>query len=211
MAVTVTATQPRGPEHHEMRGRILAAAEARFRRNGYGRTTVADIAGDVRVSTAYIYKFFPSKLAICEGVCGEILTRIDAELWRVARAETPAPRRLERLYQTLLSESVALLFNDRQLHDMVTEAMEYRWSSVERHRDAMRNAAEAIVADGRAEGAFETETPLQEAAAAIFSTLIAFAHPKVLEHSLAAGEDLAAHARYTARLVIAGLRPREQS
>jgi AcrR family transcriptional regulator len=188
-----------------MHGRIVDAAEVRFRRNGYARTTVADIAGDLRVSTAYIYKFFPSKLAICEGVCGAILTRMDAELWRVAQAETPAPRRLERLYQTLLSESVALLFNERQLHDMVKEAMDHRWSSVERHRAAMRETAEKIIADGRAEGAFETETPLREAAAAVFSTLVAFAHPKALEHSLGNGDDLASHARYTARLVVAGL------
>jgi hypothetical protein len=134
---------------------------------------------------------------------------MDAELWRVARAETPAPRRLERLYQTLLSESIALLFNERQLHDMVKEAMDHRWSSVERHRAAMRETAEKIIADGRAEGVFETDTPLQEAAGAVFATLVAFAHPKVLEHSLASGDDLAAHARYTARLVNAGLsRPR---
>lgn len=204
--MTDIAPALRGPARHEARDRIVDAAESRFRRHGYGRTTVADIANDLRISTAYVYKFFPSKLAICEAVCGEVLSRIDEELWRIARSDAPAPRRMERLFQALLSESLALFFNERRLHDMVTEAMDHRWGSVEGHKAAMRETAAHVIADGRAEGVFEADTPLDESAAAVFSAMIAFAHPKALEHSLDAGLDLPAHARWTARLILRGLK-----
>jgi AcrR family transcriptional regulator len=199
--------QTRGPERHEMRDRIVTAAEARFRRDGYARTTVADIAGDLRISTAYVYKFFPSKTAICEAVCGEVLNRIDEELWRIARSDAPPVERLERLFRGLLSETVALLFKERRLHDMTKVAMEHRWASVERHKAAMRATVAHVIEAGRAEGAFERETPPEELVQAVFSAMIAFAHPAAIEHALDAGHDLPAHAVWTARLVTRGLKP----
>jgi AcrR family transcriptional regulator len=200
--------QARGPEHHAMRDRIVAAAEARFRRDGYARTTVADLAGDLRISTAYVYKFFPSKTAICEAVCGEVLSRIDAELWRIARSDVPPEDRLERLFRGLLSETVALLFKERKLHDMTKVAMDHRWASVERHKAAMRDTAAHVIEAGRATGAFETATPLDEQAQAVTSAMVAFAHPAVIEHALDSGQDLPAQAVWTARLVTRGLKAR---
>jgi AcrR family transcriptional regulator len=191
-----------------MRDRIVAAAEALFRRDGYARTTVAELAGDLNISTAYVYKFFPSKTAICEAVCGEVLSRIDAELWRIARSDAPAVDRLERLFRGLLSETVALLFKERKLHDMTKVAMDHRWASVERHKAAMRATAAHVIEAGRAEGVFETVTPVDELAQAVTSAMVAFAHPAAIEHALDAGQDLQAQAVWTARLVTKGLMAR---
>ena len=200
--------QPRGPDQHAVRDRIILAAEVRFRQEGYARTTVADIAGDLRISTAYVYKFFPSKAAICEAVCGAVLSRIDSELWRIAHSDAPPVDRLERLFRGLLSETVALLFKERKLHEMTKMAMDHRWASVERHKTAMRATAAHVIEAGRAAGVFETATPLDELAQAVFSTMVAFAHPAAIEHALDAGHDLSAHAVWTARLVARGLMAR---
>lgn len=199
------ALEARGPEQHAMRDRIVAAAESRFRREGYGRTTVAEIAGDLRISTAYVYKFFPSKTAICEAVCGEVLSRIDAELWRIATADAPPVERLDRLFRGLLSETVALLFKERKLHDMTKVAMDHRWASVERHKAAMRATVAHVIEEGRAAGVFEAATPLEEQTQAVASAMVAFAHPAAIEHALDAGQDLTAQAVWTARLVTRGL------
>ena len=91
----------RGPQQHEMRERVIRAAEARFRHYGYGKTTVSEIAADLSVSSAYIYKFFDSKLAICEAVCGSLLGRIDEALWQEARTQKTAAERLRRVYRLL--------------------------------------------------------------------------------------------------------------
>ena len=48
----------------ETRSRILDAAEARFRTYGYGKTTMAEIAADVDMSAANLYRFFENKLDI---------------------------------------------------------------------------------------------------------------------------------------------------
>ena len=57
-------------EHIETdtRERILVVAERLFREIGYQKTTVADIAKELRMSPANVYRFFDSKKAIHEGV-----------------------------------------------------------------------------------------------------------------------------------------------
>ncbi len=56
----------RGPAEHDRREQIIAAANEHFRHYGYNKTTVADLAKAIGLSTAYIYKFFESKRAIGE-------------------------------------------------------------------------------------------------------------------------------------------------
>ena len=66
---------------------ILNAAENRFRTYGFGKTTMAEIAGDIGMSTANLYRYYENKLAIgsamaercfCErkGVLTEIVNRL---------------------------------------------------------------------------------------------------------------------------------------
>ena len=69
----------RGSIDNQRREQIIAAADEQFRRYGYDKTTVADLAKAIGLSTAYIYKFFDSKHAIAEAVCAACLGRIDAE------------------------------------------------------------------------------------------------------------------------------------
>lgn len=48
----------------EIREQILNAAENRFRTYGYGKTTMAEIASDLDMSTANLYRYYENKLAI---------------------------------------------------------------------------------------------------------------------------------------------------
>ena len=62
-----TATDP-----DETRARILEVAEEHFRRIGYHKTSVADIASELGMSPANVYRFFPSRAAINESICGRL-------------------------------------------------------------------------------------------------------------------------------------------
>jgi AcrR family transcriptional regulator len=48
--------------------RILKAAADRIRHFGYAKTTMAEIAADLRMSAGNLYRFFPSKLDIAEAL-----------------------------------------------------------------------------------------------------------------------------------------------
>ena len=193
----------RGPQFHEMRERVIQCAETRFRHYGYNKTTVSEIAADLNVSSAYIYKFFDSKVAICEAVCGALLGRIDEALWGEAHASRPAAERLRRVYRILLEHSLALFFHDRQLHDMVVAGLEHRWASIARHIEAMSEVARFIIVAGRESGEFERKTPLDEVTRAVASSFAPFSHPVLLQHSI--NDDLTSTAEAVATIMLRGM------
>jgi AcrR family transcriptional regulator len=194
----------RGRADHERREQILQAADEHFRHYGYAKTTVADLAKAIGVSAAYVYRFFESKQAIGEAVCAMTLARIDDELLAIAAdpLRTPAER-LRGLYGCLADRGLELFFKERRLHDLVTAAVEGRFPSVMRHKQVMLDAATRVVEDGRASGAFESKTPLDEVCRAIFETLEPFAHPMLLE--LKEPAELAASVEAVANLVLRSL------
>jgi AcrR family transcriptional regulator len=187
-----------------VRQRILAATEARFRHYGYNKTTVADIASDVGISTAYIYKFFASKLAICEAIVAEMVQRIAEALTDVATLDAPASDRLRLLYKTMLDLSVSLYFDERKLHELIRVGLDARYQSVEGLKATMREAAHAIVVAGRESGEFDQRMPLGDAVDAVWISLVPFAHPAVLAN-LIDTVDMDRHARNMADLALRGL------
>ena len=79
-------------EHIEAdtRDRILVVAERLFRQIGYQKTTVADIAKELRMSPANVYRFFESKKAIHEGVARGLMGEVED---RGAGGSWPSPVR----------------------------------------------------------------------------------------------------------------------
>jgi TetR/AcrR family transcriptional repressor of uid operon len=53
----------------ERRDRILAAAERAFVRHGFHATTMQHVADEIGMSAGNLYRYFPSKEAIVEGLC----------------------------------------------------------------------------------------------------------------------------------------------
>ena len=80
-----------GKDFDKARARILEAAEEQFRRAGHHRTSVADIAAGLGMSPANIYRFFPSRDAINESICGRVVNEVADIASAIAR--TLRPRR----------------------------------------------------------------------------------------------------------------------
>src|SRR5262244_459433 len=81
----------------DTRARIMDTAEALFRRLGYAKTAVADIAAELKMSPANVYRFFSSKNAIIEAICQRCLSELGDRAWAVARSPGAAGERIERL------------------------------------------------------------------------------------------------------------------
>ena len=62
----------------ETRRKIVETAERLFREIGYQKTTVADIAKALRMSSANVYRFFDSKKSINQAVAERTMGEIEA-------------------------------------------------------------------------------------------------------------------------------------
>ena len=82
----------------DTRARIMETAEALFRRLGFAKTAVADIAAELKMSPANIYRFFESKNAIVEAICRRCLSEVEEKAWTVARSKSSAAQQIGRAH-----------------------------------------------------------------------------------------------------------------
>ncbi|WP_237214424.1 TetR/AcrR family transcriptional regulator [Falsiroseomonas oryziterrae] len=209
MSASLDTSPRRGAPAEDTRRRIEDTAERLFRSMGYQKTAVADIARELGMSPANVYRFFPSKSAINEAIAARMLGGVEAELWAIARGDAPPAERLAELLRTLHRRHLALFFSERRLHDMVTAAMAEHWGVVERFIHACTTAIRHVLMDGMASGDFAKLDP-EATAKAIKQASLAFMHPVMIAECVGRNtseEELAADLEQVIAMALRSLRP----
>ncbi len=204
------AEAPRAPRADSSRAdatraAIMATAEQLFRSMGYQKTTVADIARELRMSPANVYRFFPSKAAINEAIATRLLGTLSEHLWAIARGPAAPPERIRLLFQALHEKMVQLFFHEKRMHDMVSAAMQEHWTIVDAYIHDIDTAIRHVVMDGQAAGIFDRTLDPHQFAHLIHASTVQFCHPTLIEQCV--DEDLPALAAGMAELVLRALRP----
>jgi AcrR family transcriptional regulator len=191
----------------DTRARIVETAEALFRRMGFAKTAVADIAAELGMSAANVYRFFPSKIAIVQAICQQCLSEVEEAAWSIARSKAPAAQRIERLILAILAYHKENLLTEQRVNDIVLVAIEHNWESIRAHKDALRNVLELILRDGVEAGAFEAVDP-RATAELILRSVVVFTHPVLIGQCLQDGEDLETEARSSVQFLLQAITPR---
>ena len=141
----------RSPE--ETRGCILSVAWDLFRQLGT-RTTVADIADKSGMSSANVYRFFPSKQALSEAVCESLL----GEMLKVARRELDAPgtaaQRIAGMMLALHRLMRDQMTDDARAHEIVKIAVDEVWPPIVDYLHKCAGMLAEAIAEGQAGGEF---------------------------------------------------------
>jgi AcrR family transcriptional regulator len=191
----------------DTRARIMDTAEALFRRLGYAKTAVADIAGELKMSPANVYRFFPSKNAIIEAICQRCLGELEDRAWAVARSRGSAAERLERLVLEILAYHRENHLTEQRVNDMVLAAIELSWGAIRAHKEHMRMVFEAVLREGIERGEFERVDP-RETSRLMMISLVNFCHPVLVAQYLQDQGDLEADARATIRFLLRAITPK---
>src|SRR6202171_13144 len=139
----------------DARDRILVVAERLFRVIGYQKTTVADIAKELRMSPANVYRFFDSKKAIHEGVARTLMGGVEDATEAIAAKHASAASRLRELMTTIHRMNCERYVGDSKLHEMVEVAMEESWEVCVAHMQQITMTIGSVIGEGAASGAFE--------------------------------------------------------
>jgi AcrR family transcriptional regulator len=190
----------------DTRARIMETAEALFRRLGFNKTTVADIAAELGMSPANVYRFFASKNAIVEAFCKRCLSEVEEKAWAVARSKAPAAQRIERLILEILAYHKENLVTEQRVNELVVAAIEHSWDAIRAHKQIMQNVAELILRDGIEAGEFEPVDP-RDTAELIMRSVVVFTHPLLVGQCLEEGQDLEAEARASVRFLLRAISP----
>ena len=142
---------------------ILTAAAIRFRRDGFTKTSLADIAADCSISMAHIYNFYDSKIALAcavvEGAIEEIIATVEMGIAQ----EAPST---ERMTQALLLE-FETTYRFAEINtgflsclDAVSEKRSDFWARLLRR---LRGPLTVILKNGRDTGVFSLRDPARTA------------------------------------------------
>lgn len=133
----------------QARSRILTAATSVFRRKGFSRATIEDIARGVGVSRAAVYLYFSSKLDMLKAIQIRDRARMEQRLARIA-ASADLPRTFAKLLDDFASHPSASqnyleMFARAREDNEVREALLFDRSSDSR---AIRSILDGLRASG---------------------------------------------------------------
>lgn len=181
---------------------ILEAAEDVLRRFGPAKATVVDVARALGVSHGSVYRHFPSKSALRDAVAERWLNRISQPLNKIAEANDPAPLRLRRWFDKLVTLKRKKALDDPELFATYQVLASEATEAVEDHINKLIKDVTKIIADGVKEGAFIAKDP-QAVARALLNATTRFHHPKHSTEWGAPGADKEFNTLWT--LLTAGL------
>jgi AcrR family transcriptional regulator len=190
----------------DTRARIIETADALFRRLGYAKTAVADIAAELGMSPANVYRFFSSKNAIVEAICQRCLNELDSRAWGIARSPGTASERITRLFLEIFRYHKENLITETRVHDIVLVAMENNWDAIEAHTEVIRKVIEVILRDGITAGEFDAVDP-RGASIVIKRSMVHFCHPLMVAECLQEGQG-ENELRDSIRFLLRGITPR---
>jgi AcrR family transcriptional regulator len=200
----MSATAPETRKAEATRLAIVETAERLFRTIGYQKTTVADIARELRMSPANVYRFFASKAAINEAIAERLLGGMTDMAWSIARGPGRPAERLVALFVALEDQTKALFFKEKRMHDMVAAAMEEHWGVCDAYVHNVNTALRHVLMDGIAAGDFTALDP-EHTSRLVHATMLAFTHPTVIAQDC--GQAFPGMAAAMADFVVRALRP----
>ncbi|MCS3898391.1 AcrR family transcriptional regulator [Bradyrhizobium japonicum USDA 38] len=142
------------------RERIVQAAIRLYREIGYRKTTVADVARDVSMSPANLYRFYPSHRALEEAVVTELLEEVSAAAASAARTGRSGLERLNAIFRAITRMHEDRLANNVRLHDLVVAAGQANWPASLSRADRLRGVVQSVIAAGQAGGEFRAGSPM---------------------------------------------------
>lgn len=169
--------------------KILDSAERLFKHYGYTKTNVADIARDLSMSPANIYRFFSSKSDIHQALAKRMLS-IQYDMLQLNSARKVSSS--IRLKDHVLMQhrmTVETMMDEEKVHEMVVIAMDQQWPVIEEHISKVRVLVERIIAEGIAAGEFRDQNT-RLAAEWFMNSGVCLCHPQLITKTLASDDVL---------------------
>jgi AcrR family transcriptional regulator len=165
--------------------RILDAGEKLFRHYGYSKTNVADIAKELGMSPANIYRFFSSKVEIHQAICGRMLkASYDASKAILAQRGLSAAERLAQWVHMTHRMTVETMLDQEKVHEMVIVALERDWVVIDQHINRLHDLVAEVIREGIEAGEFREQDPVI-AARCFGGATILLCHPQMVAQCMA--------------------------
>lgn len=162
----------------ETRQEILATAEDLFREKGIGRCSIADIASELKMSPANVFKHFGSKTQLADAICDRHIHRM-IDRFSLLTDPAPAPAKLGIVVRKLMAAHQADIQESPYLFEMILLMSDADLPSGRHYKALINSLFTDVIKDGVAAGVYHCRDPERtgSAVAAAFSSVF---HPVFL-------------------------------
>lgn len=139
----------------DRRDSILRASAEVFRRRGYNRATIEEIAAELFLTKAGVYHYFSSKQEILDGLCDRAMTAAEEAVERAVQAEAeplPRVRRMLEDYTAAVMQEPAFTVLMRHLD----EVSETSLADLQQRRKIIESKLRKTIEEGIKSGVFDT-------------------------------------------------------
>ena len=141
----------------ETKKRILQAAWGRFCHYGFGKTTMAEIAGDCEMSAANIYRFFTGKKTILAELARNLFQEKEFRLSTLVRENRSSS--LAKLHDFMIMEielTHERMANQPKINESIDFIQHERPELIQEHRKNIIDLLEMIVIAGQQSSEFSS-------------------------------------------------------
>lgn len=161
----------------EISTQILDAAEARFRTYGFGKTTMAEIASDIDMSTANLYRYFENKVAIGSAMATRCICDREAILQEVVNREgINESERLKIFVLEMLNYNHAQISNEPKMSELIDIMIKKRPDLVQQQVKTDNEFITTILQRGCESQEFDIEN-VNDMASYVQAAIVKFSSP----------------------------------
>ncbi|OHV24492.1 MULTISPECIES: TetR family transcriptional regulator [Rhizobium] len=191
-------------EDAEIRSLILDHAEAYIRRIGHKKTNVADIADNLDMSRANIYRFFPTRAAIDHGVFARLTDDTLSAITHIAGGPDTAPARLVTILQVLHRRVREDFIHAPNIHALYVAAYLDNWAVTRLYLQRLIAILAKILREMNASSKLGVAGSV-ETAQAVVDAMNPFLHPLLVELRLKNQNDVDMELRGQIAFVLSAL------
>lgn len=191
-------------ESRKIKSAILIAAQERFRNFGYGKTTMAEIATDVNMSAANLYRYFDNKQDIAAECASQCMDDLHALLENVvSRPNLDGIQRLHLYVQTCMRYHFDMMHVAPRLNELVENITTNHTQLIHQRNQRMEHQLASILQQAVNAGEFQVEN-IERTASAVLRASVFFTAPLFMH--LYTIEEFEKMAVDVVTLIINGLR-----
>ena len=188
----------------ELKSQILDAAEERFKVYGYGKTTMAEIAKDVNMSAANLYRYFQNKEDIAVECCDRCMSeRADKIRDAIRKPGLSAADRLRVLALTCLQRNIEEFEDSPKIMELIDYVSREHQELVKAKIAGMYAIIAEILAYGNETGEFDVKDIISTSRT-VHSALVLFDFP--MFDGFFAADEFEEMANNVVDLLVHGLR-----
>ncbi len=179
--------------------KIIQHTEEKFFRDGFYKTTMDEIASEMRISKKTIYKYFPSKDDLVKAITRHFMNRMKNTILPALNSDKNAIEKLGDLIKILTKTSEKISAN--RLEELKIHYPSI-WNEIDRFRaEMMFGNISKVIDQGKKEGLF-IDLPTNIIMTVLVASVRAIVTPDFIMHN---NYSLIEAARFVFRIIIGGI------